>query len=94
MKYQDLAFEKQNYISPVICGFICPKYLGSYAKTINRNLNLTVNSFPTRGDICRWLITFANILDSDQARLKRWALSGSKLFDTLMLFLKDFFGKS
>ena len=35
------------------------------------------------------LITFANSLDPDQGL----ALSGSKLFHTLMVFLKEFFEK-
>ena len=35
-----------------------------------------VNSFPTSGDFCGLVITFANSLDPDQTR------SGSKLFDT------------
>ena len=41
-------------------------------------------------DFCRLLITFANILDPDQDRQNG---SGSKPFDNLMLFLKDFFKK-
>ena len=50
---------------------------------------------PTSGDFCHLLITFANSLDSDQARspTKRLAWSGSKLFHTLMIFLKEFFEK-
>ena len=36
----------------------------------------------------RLLITFANSLDPDQAQQKKGARSGSKLFDTLMVFLK------
>ena len=35
--------------------------------------------------------TFANSLDPDQARRRTW--SWSKLFDTLMVFLKDFVSK-
>ena len=107
---------------------------------------LIFNSFPTSGDFCRLLITFADSLDPDQAwqnihkmwyrssdyltevimclfiylvsylfprlwRLlsstdnlckqfgcrsgptKRWAWSGSKLCDTLMVLLKDFLKK-
>ena len=38
---------------------------------------------------CRLLITFTNSLDPDQAR----ACSGSKLFETLIVFLKEFFEK-
>ena len=48
---------------------------------------LALNTFPASGDFCCLLITFANSLDQDQA----W--SGSKLFDTLMVFPKDFFEK-
>ena len=51
------------------------------------------NSFPTSGDFCHLLITFANSLDPDQAWKKCRAWSGSKLFDTLMVFLTDFFEK-
>ena len=36
---------------------------------------------------CRFLMTFANSLDPDQDR------SGSKLFDILVVLLKDFFEK-
>ena len=39
---------------------------------------------------CCLLKTFANSLDSDQAGR---FLSGSKLFDTLIVFLKDIFEK-
>ena len=49
------------------------------------------NSFLASGNFCRLLITFANILDPDQAQ--QWAWSGSKMFDILMVFLKDFFEK-
>ena len=37
---------------------------------------------------CSLLITFVNSLEPDQARLDRY---GSKLFDTLGAFLKEFF---
>ena len=36
------------------------------------------------------LINFVNILNPDQAK-KNWALSGSILFDTLRVLLKDIF---
>ena len=51
----------------------------------------TFNSFPASGDFCRLLITFANSLNPDQARQD--GRSESKLFDTLMVFLKDFLKK-
>ena len=54
--------------------------------------NVFINSFPASGDFCHLLIIFANSLDPDQAR-KDHARSGSKLFDTLKGFLKDFFEK-
>ena len=47
---------------------------------------MAINSFPTSDDFCRLVITFANSLDPDQA-----PSSGSKLFDTLKVFLKVFF---
>ena len=52
--------------------------------------NLRLNSFPASGNFYCLLITFGNSLDPDQ---KCWAWSGSKLFDTLMVFLKDFYKK-
>ena len=42
---------------------------------------------------CHPLIALANSLDSYQARKKCRACSGSKPFDTLMVFLKEFFEK-
>ena len=51
----------------------------------------TINSFPASGDFCRLLITFANSLNPDKARQN--GRSESKLFDTLMVFLKDFLKK-
>ena len=41
------------------------------------------------GEFARLLITLANRLDLDQARRSRRAWSGSKLFDTLLLFMKE-----
>ena len=38
-------------------------------------------------------MTFANSLDPDQAPAKYQAWSGPKLFDTMMVFLKEFFQK-
>ena len=55
--------------------------------------NMCYNSFLASGDFYRLLITFANNFDPDQARKKCRAWSGSKLFDTLMVFLKEFFEK-
>ena len=51
------------------------------------------NSFPTSGDFCCLLITFANSLDPDRA-WQNITWSGSKLFDTLVVFLKDFLKKN
>ena len=50
---------------------------------------------PASGNFCRLLITFANSLDPDQARqnVEPDLDPKSKLFDTLMVFLKDFFKK-
>ena len=57
-----------------------------------------VNSFLASGDFSHLLINFANSLDPDQDRprtgpteSRSW--SGSKLFDTLIVFLKEFFEK-
>ena len=43
-----------------------------------------INSLPTSNSFSCLIINFANSLEPDQAR------SGSKLFDTLMVFLKEF----
>ena len=48
-------------------------------------------SLSTEGHL---LITFANNLDPDQARQNVGARSGSKLFDSPMVFLKEFFEKN
>ena len=40
---------------------------GSHGELINF-VNISINSFPTSGDFCRLLITFANGLEPDQAR--------------------------
>ena len=45
------------------------------------------NSFLASGNFCRLLMTFANSLDPDQN------LHESKWFDTLKVFLKEFFSK-
>ena len=45
-------------------------------------------SLPASDEFCRLLMIFANSLDPDQAR------SESKLSDTLMLSLKEYFEKS
>ena len=45
------------------------------------------NTFLASDDFCHLLITFANSLDPDQDRC-------FKLFDTLIVFLKEFFFKS
>ena len=59
------------------------------AESSKENLDLddsthTFNSFLDSGNFCSRLITFANSLDR---------MSGSRLFDTLIVFLKDFFGE-
>ena len=65
---------------------------GKRLMVCTHHLVFCLNSFPAIGDFCRLLITFANSLDPDQAQQCRvW--SGSKLFDTLMVFLKDFLKK-
>ena len=46
----------------------------------------------TGGELCPLLMIFAISLDPDQVRQNR-TRSGSKLFDTLVLFLKEFFEK-
>ena len=42
--------------------------------------------------MCRPLMTLANSLDPDQANLTS-GRTGSKLFDILLIFLKEFFQK-
>ena len=53
---------------------------------------LLFNSFPASGNFCHLLITFANSLDPDQAKQNVWP-DLDPLFDTLMIFLKEFFSK-
>ena len=48
------------------------------------------NSFLAGGNICHLLITFANSLDLDQDRQNIDPDLRSKLFDTLIVFLKVF----
>ena len=50
-----------------------------------------VNSFPTSGDLYCLAITFADSLNPDQARQICRAWSGSKLLDTLIVLLNEFF---
>ena len=52
-----------------------------------------VNSLPASGKFCRLLITFANSLDPDQDLQKVGPDLDPNLFDTLIVFLKDFFEK-
>ena len=47
------------------------------------------NSFLAWDDFCRVLITFANSLDPEQDQ-NMSVRSGPKLFDTLIMFLKEF----
>ena len=54
---------------------------------------MILNSFPACGDFCRLLITFANSLDSDQARQNFGPDLDPNCSNTLMVFLKDFFEK-
>ena len=54
--------------------------------------NKVFNSFPASGDFCHLLITFADSLDPDQARLNV-GLNMDPNCLTLMVFLKDFFVK-
>ena len=51
------------------------------------------NSFPARGKLCHLLISFVNSLDPDQARQNVGPDLDPNSFDTLMVFLKDFFEK-
>ena len=53
--------------------------------------NIRFEKIGRRQKRCRLLITFANSLDPDQARPYGRAWSGSKLFDTLMVLLKEMF---
>ena len=48
-----------------------------------------IHSFPVSGDFCHLLINLANSLDTDQT----WRVVGPNLFDTLIVFLKEFFEK-
>ena len=53
---------------------------------------INLNPFPTCGDFRRLLIIYANSLDPDQAQ-QNVGPNLDQLFDTLMVFLKDFFEK-
>ena len=57
-------------------------------------VHISFNSFPTSGDFCRLLITFANSLEPKSGLKKCLSGSGSKLFDTLMVLLKAFLENS
>ena len=59
-------------------------------------MNFSFQSLPNRSGFPRLILTFANSLDPETCKVRRsfWALSGSKLFDTLMLFPKRYFDKS
>ena len=61
----------------------------SYLNWVNYS-DFISNSFLASGNFCRLLTTFADSLDPYQ-ECRSW--SGSKLFDTLILFLKEFFEK-
>ena len=54
-----------------------------------------INSFFASGDFCCLLIMFANSLDPnhDQHLTECPSWSGTKAFDTLIVFLKEFFLK-
>ena len=52
-----------------------------------------INYLPASGKFCHLLITFANSLDPDQTQHSVGAWSGSKVFGTLVLFLKEYFEK-
>ena len=52
-----------------------------------------VNSFFASGNFCRLLITFANSLDPEQIRQNVGPDLDPKLFDTRIVFLKEFFEK-
>ena len=52
-----------------------------------------LNSFPASGNFCHLLLTFASSLDPDQAQQNVGPDLDPNLFDTLMVFLKDFFEK-
>ena len=56
------------------------------------DISLALNSLATNGDFCRLLITFANSLDTDQARQSVGPNLDPNCL-TLMVFLKDFFKK-
>ena len=91
MKCQ-ILFSRKNNKTTSICHLLkfLPRVLsvkGKHILLITLQQILSVNSFSASGHFCRLLITFSNSLDPDHAR------SGSKLFDTLMIFLKDCFEK-
>ena len=48
----------------------------------------------SRKNFCHLLIPFANSLDPDQDQHPSQSCSASKPFDTLIVFLKEFFEKS
>ena len=52
-----------------------------------------INSMPAGGDFCRLLIFFANSLDPVQAQQNVGPDLDTKLFVTLMVFLKEFLKK-
>ena len=53
----------------------------------------SINSFLASADFCRLQITFANNLDPDQNRQNVGPDLGPNHFETLMVFLKESFGK-
>ena len=65
----------------------------SAPETLIENLVVATNSFLASSNFCRQLITFTNSLDPDQNEQNVFQRSGSKLFDTLIAVLKEFFEK-
>ena len=65
----------------------------SAPETLIENSVVATNSFLASSNFCRQLITFTNSLDPDQNEQNVFQRSGSKLFDTLIVVLKEFFEK-
>ena len=64
------------------------KYVNVEESTLRRKI-IFINSFLVSGDFCRLLINFANSFWPRSGPTKRRSGSGSNLFDTLVVFLKD-----
>ena len=71
--------------------FLVMEYVVSFGHISVTDMKLY--SLPASDKFCFVLIAFANSLDPDQDQHFRWFWSGSKPFDTLIVFLKEYFEK-